>query len=187
LAVYAIADLFNLPSIDILKQISKLKSVEGRFQSFQTEGGVTVIIDYAHTPDALAHVLETINTIRTRNESLFTLLGCGGNRDHEKRPKMGQIAAELSDKVIFTSDNPREEDPATIISQMIEGVPAEHYKKILKVTLREEAIAMAGQLAKERDIVLIAGKGHEDYQEIQGKRYPFNDFELAQQFFSKTD
>ena len=187
LAVYAIADLFNLPSIDILKQISKLKSVEGRFQSFQTEGGVTVIIDYAHTPDALAHVLETINTIRTRNQSLFTLLGCGGNRDHEKRPKMGQIAAELSDKVIFTSDNPREEDPATIISQMIEGVPAEHYKKILKVTLREEAIAMAGQLAKERDIVLIAGKGHEDYQEIQGKRYPFNDFELAQQFFSKTD
>jgi UDP-N-acetylmuramoyl-L-alanyl-D-glutamate--2,6-diaminopimelate ligase len=100
---------------------------------------------------------------------------------------MGQIAAELSDKVIFTSDNPREENPATIISEMIEGVPTEHYKKVLKVTLREEAIAMAGQLAKERDIVLIAGKGHEDYQEIQGKRYPFNDFELAQQIFSKTD
>lgn len=187
LAVYALADLFELPSIQILKQISQLKSVEGRFQSFQTTQGITVIVDYAHTPDALEHVLETINTIRTRNETLFTLLGCGGNRDREKRPKMGQIAAELSDKVIFTSDNPREENPATIISEMIEGVPPEHYKKVLKVTLREEAIAMAGQLAKERDIVLIAGKGHEDYQEIQGKRYPFNDFELAQQIFSKTD
>jgi UDP-N-acetylmuramoyl-L-alanyl-D-glutamate--2,6-diaminopimelate ligase len=187
LAVYALADLFELPSIQILKQISQLKSVEGRFQSFQTTQGITVIVDYAHTPDALEHVLETINTIRTRNEMLFTLLGCGGNRDREKRPKMGQIAAELSDKVIFTSDNPREENPATIISEMIEGVPPEHYKKVLKVTLREEAIAMAGQLAKERDIVLIAGKGHEDYQEIQGKRYPFNDFELAQQIFSKTD
>ena len=102
------------------------------FRVSKLKGGVTVIIDYAHTPDALAHVLETINTIRTRNESLFTLLGCGGNRDHEKRPKMGKIAAELSDKVIFTSDNPREEDPATIISQMIEGGTSGTLQKNIK-------------------------------------------------------
>ena len=147
---------------------------------------MTVIVDYAHTPDALENVLETINTIRTRNETLFTLLGCGGNRDQDKRPIMGQKAAALSDKVIFTSDNPRDEDPAEIIAQMIDGVSAEDFKKTLKVTLREEAIAMAGQLAQPGDIVLIAGKGHEPYQEIQGKRYPFNDLEVAQQIFLNT-
>lgn len=183
LAVYAVADLFELTQLDILKQISQLKSVAGRFQNFQTPKGVTVIIDYAHTPDALQHVLETINTIRSRNETLFTLLGCGGNRDQEKRPLMGEKAAELSDKVIFTSDNPRNEDPAEIIAQMMGGVSPQHFKKVLKVTLREEAIAMSGQLAKEGDIVLIAGKGHESYQEIKGKRHPFNDLKIAQQIF----
>lgn len=186
LAVFAVADLFEVPQLDILKQISQLKSVEGRFQAFQNNDRVTVIIDYAHTPDALENVLETINTIRTRNETLFTLLGCGGNRDQEKRPIMGQKAAALSDKVIFTSDNPRDEDPAEIIAQMIEGVSAEDFKKTLKVTLREEAIAMAGQLAQPGDIVLIAGKGHEPYQEIDGKQYPFNDLEVAQQIFLNT-
>ena len=186
LAVFAVADLFEVPQLNILKHISQLKSVEGRFQAFQNNNRVTVIVDYAHTPDALENVLETINTIRTRNETLFTLLGCGGNRDQDKRPIMGQKAAALSDKVIFTSDNPREEDPAEIIAQMIDGVSAEDFKKTLKVTLREEAIAMAGQLAQPGDIVLIAGKGHEPYQEIQGKRYPFNDLEVAQQIFLNT-
>ena len=186
LAVFAVADLFEVPQLNILKQISQLKSVEGRFQAFQNNDRVTVIIDYAHTPDALENVLETINSIRTRNETLYTLLGCGGNRDQDKRPIMGQKAAALSDKVIFTSDNPRDEDPAEIIAQMIDGVSAENFKKTLKVTLREEAIAMAGQLAKPGDIVLIAGKGHEPYQEIQGKRYPFNDLEVAQQIFLNT-
>ena len=186
LAVFAVADLFEVPQLNILKHISQLKSVEGRFQAFQNNNRVTVIVDYAHTPDALENVLETINTIRTRNETLFTLLGCGGNIDQDKRPIMGQKAAALSDKVIFTSDNPRDEDPAEIIAQMIDGVSAEDFKKTLKVTLREEAIAMAGQLAQPGDIVLIAGKGHEPYQEIQGKRYPFNDLEVAQQIFLNT-
>ncbi len=187
LAVYAVAELFEFSQLDILKQISCLKSVEGRFQIFQTPKDITVIIDYAHTPDALENVLETINTIRTRNETLITVLGCGGNRDKEKRPLMGQKAAMHSDKVIFTSDNPREEDPGQIISQMIGGVSHEHFKKILKITLREEAIDMAAQLARNGDIVLIAGKGHECYQEINGQQYPFSDIKIAKKIFSKID
>ena len=187
LAVYAVAELFKLSQLDILKQISCLNSVEGRFQTFQTPNNITVIIDYAHTPDALENILGTINTIRTRNETLITLLGCGGNRDKEKRPLMGHIAAKYSDKVIFTSDNPREEDPVQIISQMVLGVSEEHFKKILKITLREEAISMAAQLACNGDVVLIAGKGHETYQEINGHFYPFSDIKVAKKIFLKTD
>ena len=112
--------------------------------------------------------------------------GCGGNRDKEKRPMMGKKAAALSDQVIFTSDNPRDEDPQVIIEEIIGGVAAEDYKKVLKITLREEAIAVAGNMAREGDIVLIAGKGHETYQEIKGKKYPFNDLEIAQKIFKKT-
>ena len=187
LAVYAVAELFEVPQLNILKQISCLKSVEGRFQTFQTPNDITVIIDYAHTPDALENVLQTINKIRTRNETLVTLLGCGGNRDQEKRPLMGQKAAIYSDKVIFTSDNPRDEDPKQIISQMIGGVSQEHFKKILKITLREEAISMAAKLARNGDIVLIAGKGHETYQEIHGKHYPFSDLKIAKKIFLNSD
>ena len=183
LTVYAAADLLGLSSLSILKGISELKSVEGRFYVFQSEDNITVVIDYAHTPDALFNVLSTINMIRTRNENLITVVGCGGNRDKEKRPMMGEKAVLLSDKVIFTSDNPRDEDPEIIISDMIKGVPPEHYKKTIKVTLREEAIIMAGQLAKPGDIVLIAGKGHEQYQEIKGKRNHFSDLEIAKKFF----
>ena len=183
LAVYAVAELFEFSQLDILKQISSLENVEGRFQTFQTQNQITVIIDYAHTPDALENVLETINKIRTRNEKLFTLLGCGGNRDQEKRPIMGQIAAKHSDKVIFTSDNPRNEDPEKIISQMIDGGSQEQFKKISKITLREEAIATSAGLAQDGDVVLIAGKGHESYQEIQGKYYPFSDLKVAKQIF----
>jgi len=163
-----------------------MKSVEGRFQIFQTPEKVTVVIDYAHTPDALKNVLETINQIRTKNETVFTLIGCGGNRDQEKRPLMGKIATELSDKVLFTSDNPREEDPAKIIADMMAGVAPEYFYKALKITHREEAIAMAHQLAQKGDIVLIAGKGHESYQEIKGKRFPFSDMEIARNIFKKT-
>ena len=187
LAVYAVAELFEVSQLDILKQISCLKSVEGRFQTFQTPKDITVIIDYAHTPDALENVLQTINKIRTRNETLVTLLGCGGDRDQEKRPLMGQKAAIYSDKVIFTSDNPRDEDPKQIISQMIGGVSQEHFKKILKITLREEAISMAAKLARNGDIVLIAGKGHETYQEIHGKHYPFSDLKIAKKIFLNSD
>ena len=187
LSVYATADLLGLSSLSILRGISELKSVEGRFQVFQSVDKITVVIDYAHTPDALFNVLTTINIIRTRNENLITVVGCGGNRDQEKRPIMGEKAVLLSDKVIFTSDNPRDEDPAIIISDMIKGVPPEHYKKAIKVTLREEAILMAGQLAKPGDIVLIAGKGHEKYQEIKGKRNHFSDLEIAKKTFLNTD
>ncbi len=187
LAVFATARLLELEAMDILQQISTLQPVKGRFQTFQSPNKITVVIDYAHTPDALENVLQTINEIRTRNERLFTVLGCGGNRDKEKRPLMGKIAAMLSDKVIFTSDNPRDEDPAQIIKEMIQGVTPEDYKKTLTVTLREEAIAMSGELAQNGDIVLIAGKGHESYQEINGKRRPFNDVEVAQKIFLKTE
>ena len=166
-----------------MKNISLLKSVEGRFQTFTSEDDITVIIDYAHTPNALKNILETINKIRTRNEKFLVLIGCGGNRDREKRPIMGKIASELSDKVIFTSDNPRNEEPSKIISEMMEGVAAENYKKTIKVSLREEAIMMSKQLARAGDIVLIAGKGHESYQEINGKFYPFNDLKIAQKIF----
>ena len=187
LAIYAVASLLGINKLSVLKRISEFKNVPGRFQTLQAPNKVTVVIDYAHTPDALKNVLQTIATIRTRNETIITVIGCGGNRDQEKRPLMAKAAVNLSDKVIFTSDNPRNEDPAVIISEMLKGVPAEHHKKALKVLLREEAIAMAGQLAQEGDIVLIAGKGHETYQEINGERFPFSDIDIAKQIFLKTD
>ena len=183
LAAFAVADIFEIPKLNILKNISLLKSVDGRFQTFTSEDDITVIIDYAHTPKALENILETINKIRTRNETFLVLIGCGGNRDREKRPMMGKIASELCDKVIFTSDNPRNEDPSKIISEMMEGVAAENYKKTLKISLREEAIMMSKQLVKKGDIVLIAGKGHESYQEIDGNLYPFNDLNIAKKYF----
>ena len=183
LAAFAVADIFEFPKLNILKNISLLKSVDGRFQTFTSEDDITVIIDYAHTPNALENILETINNIRTRNETFLVLIGCGGNRDRQKRPMMGKIASELCDKVIFTSDNPRNEDPTKIISDMMEGVAAENYNKTLKILLREEAIMMSKQLVKKGDIVLIAGKGHESYQEIDGKLYPFNDLSIAKKYF----
>ena len=187
LSVYAVAELLGESSLEILKQISTLKPIRGRFETFQTKENVTIVIDYAHTPDALENVLRTINNIRTRNETLITIVGCGGNRDREKRPMMGKKAAALSDKVIFTSDNPRDEEPISIISEIMDGVAAEDFNKALKVTHREEAIAVAGGLVSQGDIVLIAGKGHENYQEIKGKKIPFNDFEIAQKIFLKTN
>ena len=183
LAVYAVAVILGESSLEILKKMSTLKPIRGRFETFQTQENITVVIDYAHTPDALANVLQTINKIRTKNESLITVVGCGGNRDREKRPMMGKKAAALSDKVIFTSDNPRDEEPTSIISEIVRGVNAEDFKKVLKVTLREEAIAVAGDLVNPGDIVLIAGKGHETYQEIEGKKIPFNDLEIAKKYF----
>lgn len=186
LAIYAVAELLGESSMDILKQLSLLKPTPGRFETFQSDEGITVVIDYAHTPDALGNILETINKIRTKNETLITIVGCGGNRDREKRPMIGKKAAALSDKVIFTSDNPRDEDPALIISEIMGGVAPEDFKKILKVTQREEAIVVAGNLANQGDIVLIAGKGHETYQEIEGKKIPFNDLEIAQKIFLNT-
>ena len=187
LSVYAVAELLGETPLNILKQVSLLKSIRGRFETFQTNDKVTVVIDYAHTPDALENVLQTINKIRTKNEILITIVGCGGNRDQEKRPMIGNKAASLSDKVIFTSDNPRNEEPASIISQIMEGVAPEDFKKVMKVTHREEAIAVAGNLVNQGDIVLIAGKGHETYQEIEGKKFPFNDMEIAKKIFLNTN
>ena len=181
LAIYATAEKLGLKQLEILQLLSTLESVEGRFQYLVSEGKITAIIDYAHTPDALKNVLETINAIRTGNEELITVVGCGGDRDVEKRPKMGAIAATLSTKVIFTSDNPRSENPDTIIQDIEAGVPPQHYKKTLAITDRKQAIKTACQMAKQHDIILVAGKGHETYQEIQGVRNDFDDRKTIQE------
>lgn len=181
LAIYATAEKLGLKQLEILQLLSTLESVEGRFQYLVSEGKITAIIDYAHTPDALKNVLETINAIRTGNEELITVVGCGGDRDVEKRPKMGAIAATLSTKVIFTSDNPRSENPDTIIQDIEAGVPPQHYKKTLAIKDRKQAIKTACQMAKQHDIILVAGKGHETYQEIQGVRNDFDDRKTIQE------
>lgn len=184
LAIYASADLLGLDTLEILQTMSTLESVAGRFQYAVTENNITTIVDYAHTPDALKNVLETINAIRTGNETLITVVGCGGDRDAEKRPKMGKIASMLSSKVIFTSDNPRTEDPESIIKAIEAGVPPEHFKKTLSITNRKQAIKTACQLADDGDIVLIAGKGHETYQEINGERFDFDDFKIVNELLT---
>ena len=186
LAVYATTQLLGQNELESLKYISKLECVPGRFQTFENPDNIMVIVDYAHTPDALKNVLMTINNIRTQNESLITVVGCGGNRDREKRPLMGGIAAELSSKVLFTSDNPRDEDPNSIIDEMYQGVNPVDIKKTMIVVRRKEAIKLAYQLSKPGDIVLIAGKGHENYQEAKGEKLPFDDYNIAQEIFSKT-
>ena len=186
-AVFAVADLLGLDALDSLSAISQLQSVPGRFQVYTGADNRYVIVDYAHTPDALAITLETINEIRTKNETLITIVGCGGNRDQEKRPQMGYIAAQKSNHVIFTSDNPREEDPQQILDEMRAGVAPEAYKKTLVIEDRKEAIQAAFQFSQPNDIVLIAGKGHEVYQEIKGEKIPFNDYEIAKKIFSNTD
>ena len=178
LAIYAVADLLGLENLEILQLMSELESVDGRFQYVVSKNNITAIVDYAHTPDALKNILETINAIRSKNEDLITIVGCGGDRDVDKRPKMGNIAASLSSKVIFTSDNPRSENPATIIESMEKGVSGENFNKTLSISDRKQAIKTACQLAKNGDIILIAGKGHETYQEINGKRIDFDDYKI---------
>ncbi|MBC9798035.1 UDP-N-acetylmuramoyl-L-alanyl-D-glutamate--2,6-diaminopimelate ligase [Sinomicrobium weinanense] len=179
LAIYATAELLGLEELEILRLLSELESVKGRFQYFISERKVTVIVDYSHTPDSLKNVLETINSIRTGNEELITVVGCGGDRDKTKRPVMAAIASELSTRAIFTSDNPRSEDPEAIIRDMEKGVEPLNFKKTLAITDRRQAIKAACQMAEENDIILIAGKGHETYQEIKGVRKDFDDFRIA--------
>jgi UDP-N-acetylmuramoyl-L-alanyl-D-glutamate--2,6-diaminopimelate ligase len=176
LAVYATAELLGLETMEILRIISELESVDGRFQYYKSPSGVTAIVDYAHTPDALKNVLRTIDELRTGNENVITVVGCGGDRDRSKRPVMGHIASEMSDTVIFTSDNPRSEDPTTIINEMEAGVEIQNQRKLLSVVDRAQAIKTACRLAQDKDIVLVAGKGHETYQETQGVRSEFDDF-----------
>jgi len=181
LAVYAVASLLHFNKLDILKILSSLNPVEGRFQFLQSQNKISAIIDYAHTPDALQKVLETIKEIRSGKESVITVVGCGGNRDKAKRPLMAEISAKLSDKVILTSDNPRNENPNEIIDEMFEGISISKRPNTLKITDRKEAIRTACALAKEGDIVLVAGKGHEKYQEINGERFPFDDMKVLKE------
>ncbi|WP_461532046.1 UDP-N-acetylmuramoyl-L-alanyl-D-glutamate--2,6-diaminopimelate ligase [Sinomicrobium sp.] len=187
LAVYAAAELLGLETVEVLRLVSELESVQGRFQYFVSEGGITVIVDYAHTPDSLQNVLDTVNSIRTGNEEVITVVGCGGDRDRAKRPLMGEIAASLSTKVVFTSDNPRTEDPELIIEEMEKGVPPQYYNKTLSVTDRRQAIKAACQMADRNDIILIAGKGHETYQDINGERRDFDDFKISGELIKALD
>jgi len=177
LAVYAVAKQFGFADYDVLPALSMLENVEGRFQFIRSELNITGIVDYAHTDDALKNVLTTINNIRSNTESLITILGCGGDRDISKRPLMAQVACNLSTQVIITSDNPRSEDPEKIIKDMLAGLDPVQHKKVLTITDRRQAIMISGKLAKENDIILIAGKGHEKYQEIKGNKLPFDDME----------
>ncbi|MFK8059582.1 MAG: UDP-N-acetylmuramoyl-L-alanyl-D-glutamate--2,6-diaminopimelate ligase [Polaribacter sp.] len=185
LAIYATAELLGLEKLEILTIISQLENVSGRFEYIVSEDDVTAIVDYAHTPDALKNVLETINDIRTGNEKLITVVGCGGDRDKTKRPKMAHIASQLSNQAIFTSDNPRTENAQTIIDEMEKGVAAENYKKTLSILDRRQAIKTACKFSENGDIILIAGKGHENYQEINGVRTHFDDLEEVKNCFNQ--
>lgn len=188
LAVYAIAVLWGIAPIKALTALSTLSAPEGRFDYFITPGKKIVgIVDYAHTPDALKNVLATIRSVRTHNENLITVVGCGGNRDVSKRPDMARIACHYSNRVILTSDNPRYENPQDIIKDMQKGVAPEHQKKVLTIIDRKEAIRTACALAGPHDIILLAGKGHEKYQEIQGVKYEFDDKKILEHTLADMD
>lgn len=181
LSVYATAVLLKQDITSVLTALSNLNSVEGRFQYIKSPNGVIGIIDYAHTPDALKNVLETVKEIRSGSEQVITLVGCGGDRDSAKRPIMAAIACEYSNKVILTSDNPRTEDPEEILNQMQAGVNPVDVKKVLRITDRREAIKIACSFLSKGDIILIAGKGHEKYQEIKGVKHDFDDLEILKE------
>jgi UDP-N-acetylmuramoyl-L-alanyl-D-glutamate--2,6-diaminopimelate ligase len=187
LAIYGVALELGIESTEALRLLSELESVSGRFQFVVSANKITAIVDYAHTPDALENVLKTIENIRTKNEQLFTIVGCGGDRDKTKRPIMANIAASFSDKAIFTSDNPRTENPQTIIDEMEAGVEAQNYKKTVAILDRKQAIKTACQMANSGDIILIAGKGHETYQEINGVRQDFDDMQIVQEILKQLE
>ncbi len=178
MAVYAASVLLGQDPIEVLTILSNLESVEGRFDYIKSPQGIIGIVDYAHTPDALQNVLETINQLRTGNEMLITVVGCGGDRDKAKRPVMAKIAARLSDRVILTSDNPRSEVPEQIIAEMLAGVEKEFARNVQNITDRHDAIRIACAMTRDNDVILVAGKGHEKYQEINGVKYPFDDKEI---------
>lgn len=187
LAIYGAATELGLEKMEAMQLLSELESVSGRFQFLISKTKITAIVDYAHTPDALKNVLDTINDIRTKNEELITVVGCGGDRDKTKRPLMGQIAAAKSTKVIFTSDNPRTEKPETIIEEIEAGVEPSHVKRMMAITNRKQAIKTACQMANENDIILIAGKGHETYQEVNGVRTDFDDFKIVNELLQQLE
>jgi UDP-N-acetylmuramoyl-L-alanyl-D-glutamate--2,6-diaminopimelate ligase len=187
LAIYGTAVELGLESLEVLRLLSELESVSGRFQYIVSKGNITAIVDYAHTPDALENVLKTINDIRTKNEQLITVVGCGGDRDKTKRPIMADIASTLSDRIIITSDNPRTENPETIIAEMEQGVAPQNFKKTVSISDRKQAIKAACQLAQANDIILIAGKGHETYQEINGIRHDFDDMKTVKEMLDQLN
>lgn len=185
LAIYGTAVELGLDKLEVLRLLSELESVSGRFQYIVSDQKITAVVDYAHTPDALENVIKTINGIRTNNEQLITVVGCGGDRDKTKRPIMAHIASSMSNKVIITSDNPRTEDPIDIIADMEKGVEPQNQKKTLSIVDRKQAIKTACQLAGPNDIILIAGKGHETYQEIQGVRHDFDDMKIVKELLEE--
>ena len=187
LAIYGVAVELGIKNDEALRLLSELESVSGRFQFIVSDSKITAIVDYAHTPDALENVLKTIEDIRTKNEQLITVVGCGGDRDKTKRPIMANIASSMSDKAIFTSDNPRTENPETIIEEMEKGVEPQNFKKTVSILDRKQAIKTACQLANPNDIILIAGKGHETYQEINGVRHDFDDLQIVTELLKQLN
>lgn len=181
LLVFAVAVELGFNEAEVLQVISTLKRVHGRFETIKSPSGIYFVVDYAHTPDALENVLDSINEIRTKNERLITVFGCGGDRDHAKRPEMGKIATRKSTLAIITSDNPRNENPADIIKDIEQGVEAQNYSKYTSIPDRKDAIKMAIKFAEPRDIIVVAGKGHENYQEINGEKYHFDDREVIEE------
>ena len=187
LAIYGVAVELGIKNDEALRLLSELESVSGRFQFIVSDSKITAIVDYAHTPDALENVLKTIEDIRAKNEQLITVVGCGGDRDKTKRPIMANIASSMSDKAIFTSDNPRTENPETIIEEMEKGVEPQNFKKTVSILDRKQAIKTACQLANPNDIILIAGKGHETYQEINGVRHDFDDLKIVTELLQQLN
>jgi UDP-N-acetylmuramoyl-L-alanyl-D-glutamate--2,6-diaminopimelate ligase len=187
LAIYGVAVELGIKNDEALRLLSELESVSGRFQFIVSDSKITAIVDYAHTPDALENVLKTIEDIRTKNEQLITVVGCGGDRDKTKRPIIANIASSMSDKAIFTSDNPRTENPETIIEEMEKGVEPQNFKKTISILDRKQAIKTACQLANPNDIILIAGKGHETYQEINGVRHDFDDLQIVTELLKQLN
>lgn len=184
-SIYAVAMSLGVEQYEALRLLSQLESVDGRFEYQMSEGGIVTIVDYAHTPDALKNVLETIRGVQTGTESIITVVGCGGDRDAAKRSKMGAIAAELSSQVVFTSDNPRFEDPQAIINQIESGVAEDNLYKTISVLDRKQAIKTAIKFAVKGDIILVAGKGHENYQDINGVKTHFDDKEVLGEWLEK--
>jgi len=187
LAIYAVAVELGIDQLEALRLLSELESVGGRFQFVVSDSNITAIVDYAHTPDALENVLKTIHDIRTNNEQLITVVGCGGDRDKTKRPIMANIAAHWSDKAIFTADNPRSENPQTIIEEMEKGVEPQFFRKTSSILDRKQAIKTACMFANPNDIILIAGKGHETYQEINGVKYDFDDLKIVTELLKQLN
>lgn len=187
LAVSAAAVLLGVEPDEALVQLSAMKPVNGRFESIRSPKGVTAIVDYAHTPDALVNVLQTINDVLQHRGECWTVCGAGGNRDRGKRPIMAKVAVENSDRVIITSDNPRFEDPQAIIDDMLAGLSEEQRQSVLNIVDRREAIRTACMLAKPGDVILVAGKGHEDYQIVQGVKHHFDDHEVIREAFGLLD